>query len=137
MALIHYLFLGHFERDGEVVRFEKRPNDRTYKPMVRGNIDMTEVRAVAQEVSGVTTGDADLPPAWSIWEECGYLICEKYTRNQEVIEFVTRLVKRTGCDIYDVGAGSVITLPEWLSTIREYLRSPVVRAKQIGTPTSA
>lgn len=123
MAFIHYLFLGHFDHTDKILRFEKRPGDRVYKPVVSRPIEMGEAKAVFQEVRG--GDDSPFPPDWLASEEDNYLICEKYTRNREVVEFVSLLVERTGCSIYDVAAHGEILLPEWLAAIREYSRPSV------------
>lgn len=120
MSFIHYLFLGHFDHDGEVGRFEKRSGDTTYEPVLRSFLDMKASQAVLREMRGAEFDASTFPPDWSIWDNDGYLICEKYTKNNEMIEFVTRLVRRTGCNIYDASAHCEITLDAWLSVIREY-----------------
>jgi hypothetical protein len=50
----------------------------------------------------------------------GYVACEKYTQNQEVIYFVTLVVQRTGCKICDVSARRDIKLHNWLAVLRAY-----------------
>jgi hypothetical protein len=115
MSFIHYLFLGHFEHDGEVVRFSKSPSDPTYRPVVRKPLDTGAIDAVFGEARGAEVNDLDFPEDWMIWLKDGYLVCDKYTRNQEAINFVTRLVERTHCEIYDVGAHRDITLHDWLA----------------------
>jgi hypothetical protein len=51
------------------------------------------------------------------------LVCDKYTRNPQTINFVTRLVERIRCDIYDVAAHGEITLDEWLAVTQGSSRS--------------
>ena len=120
MSFIHYLFLGHFEHDGPVVRFAKNPRDAVYRPVVRSPIDMKAIEAVLREVKGVEVEGIAFPDDWMIWLDEGYLVCDKYTRNLEVIAFVTRLVERTRCDIHDAGAHCDISLREWLELTHSY-----------------
>ncbi len=117
MPFIHYLFLGHFEHDGEVVRFAKTPSDPVYQPVIRSPIDRRAVQAVLGEVTGAGPDDLAFPDDWNIWLDAGYVICDKYTRNREAIQFITRLVERTRCEIYDVGAHGDITLRDWLAVV--------------------
>jgi hypothetical protein len=122
MSFIHYLFVGHFEHDGERVRFSKSPSDPVYRPVVRRPLEMEVVETVLREVKGVEVHDLVFPDGWMIWLEDGYLVCDKYMKNREVIEFVARLVDRTGCDIHDVGAHGDITLHDWLAVIDSYAK---------------
>jgi hypothetical protein len=115
MSFIHYLFLGHFEHDGQVVRFAKRPGDTVYRPVVRRPLDPQVIRAVLQDVTGLRVDELAFPEEWMVWLDDGYLICDKYTKNPEAIDLVARLVERTGCDIHDVGAHCDITLHDWLA----------------------
>jgi hypothetical protein len=115
MSFLHYLFLGHFEHDGEVVRFAKSPSDRIYRPAIRKPLDTQAINAVLREVKGAETDELDFPEDWMIWLKDGYLVCDKYTRNQEAIDFVTRVVERTHCDVCDVSTHRDITLHDWLA----------------------
>ncbi|HZT80357.1 MAG TPA: hypothetical protein VFA26_09050 [Gemmataceae bacterium] len=122
MSFIHYLFLGHFEHDGDVVRFSKTTSDPVYRPVVRHSIDTGATKAVLQEVKGAGVDDLAFPDDWMVWLSNGYLVCEKYTRNPEVINFVARLVKRTRCEICDASAHCVITLDDWLAVVHDYAK---------------
>jgi len=122
MSFVHYLFLGHFEHDGEAVRFSKDPGDRAYRPVVCRPLETVAIEAVLREIKGAEVDDLAFPDDWMIWSDDGYLVCEKYTRNQEAIDFVARLVGRTRCDIYDVGAHHDITLHDWLAVTHSYAK---------------
>lgn len=127
--MIHYLFLGHFERDGEIVQFTKGPNEPAYRPVVCRPLDRGTVQAVLEEVKGTKIGYLAFPEDWMIWPDNGYLVCDKYTRNREAIDFVARLVERTHCEIHDVSAHRDITLGDWLEGERCYTEpSPAVAA---------
>ncbi len=120
MSFIHYLFLGHFEHDGEVVRFSKPPSDPVYRPVVRRPLDVEAIKTVLQKLHGVENIDIAFPDDWMVWLKDGYLTCEKYTRNREAITFVARLVETTHCDIYDVSAHCDIKLRDWIAATRAY-----------------
>lgn len=115
MSFIHYLFLGHFEHDGEVVRFSKDPRDPVYRQVVSRPIDTEAVEAVLREVRGAEADGLAFPDGWMIWLENGYLVCDKYTRNRDAIDFVARLVERTRCDICDVSTHYGLPLDDWLA----------------------
>jgi hypothetical protein len=123
MSFIHYLFLGYFERDGETTRFSKNCGGSTFHPVLRQPLETEMIASVLQEVDGAEDGAPSIPEAWPIWVEDGYLICDKYMRNAEALDFVTRLVRRTGCDIYDAGAHRDISLEEWLTATHAYAKS--------------
>jgi hypothetical protein len=74
MSSLHYLFLGHFEHDGEVVRFAKSPSDRIYRPAIRKPLDTQAINAVLREVKGAETYELDFPEDWMIWLKDGYLV---------------------------------------------------------------
>jgi len=122
MSFIHYLFLGHFEHDGEVVRFAKSSSEGAYRPVVRRPIDLGAVKAVLGDVKGAEGDDLAFPDDWPIWLDAGYLVCDKYTRNQEAIDFISRLVERIRCDIHDVSAHCDITLRDWLAATEAYAK---------------
>ncbi|HKI30626.1 MAG TPA: hypothetical protein VKA46_01945 [Gemmataceae bacterium] len=122
MSFIHYLFLGHFEHDGEVVRFSKRPPDRAYRPVIRRPLETEAIKAVLRQVKGADVEELAFPDDWMMWWEDGYLVCDKYTRNPEAINFVARLVERTRCDIHDVSAHRDITLHDWLAVTHSYAK---------------
>lgn len=114
MSFIHYLWLGYFERDGEHLRFARGP-DGAYRPVIRRPINPVTIKATLPAGFAAETEPLRFPDEWSVWAEGGYLVCDKYTRNEGEVEFVTRLVERTGCDIYDAAGHSTITLAEWLA----------------------
>ncbi len=120
MSFIHYLFLGHFEHDRECVRFAKSQGDSVYRPVVRVPLDAKTVQGVLREVQGTAADELTFPDDWLMWLDAGYLVCDKYTKNREVISFITRLAERTRCDIYDVSAHCDITLHDWLAVTEAY-----------------
>jgi hypothetical protein len=122
MSLIHYLFLGHFEREGGMVRFSKDPGSRVYGPVVRKPLDAEAIGLLLREVTGGEGSRNDIPEGWPIYLKDGYLVCDKYSRDPEVIRFVKVLVRQTGCDIYDVAAHCDIALNAWLVELRDYAR---------------
>ena len=122
MSLIHYLFLGHFEREGGMVRFSKNPGNRAYSPVVREPLGVEAISLVLRQLTGAKGDRHSIPDGWPIWLKNGYLVCDKYTRDPDVVKFVTLFAERTGCDIYDVAAHCDLALNDWLSELRDYSR---------------
>ena len=116
MSFIHYLLIGHFDREDGHVRFTRPAPDAAYRPVVLRPLDPATVDTVLREVRGEQAEAGILPDDWSAWIEGGYLVCDKYTRNEAEVEFVARLVERTGSIIYDAAAHSEIRLTDWLTT---------------------
>ena len=122
MSFIHYLFLGHFEHEGEVVRFSKSPNAPVYRPVIQRPLDTEVIKEVVQMVQRSEIQNHTLPEDWNIWFEEGYLVCDKYMKNREAINFVARLVERSHCEIHDVSAHCDITLRDWLDVANSYAK---------------
>ncbi|MBV9125752.1 MAG: hypothetical protein JO112_20575, partial [Planctomycetes bacterium] len=117
MSFLHYLFLGHFEHNGNTVRFSKSASNPVYHPVVLRSLDREAIKATLQENQGRNGEDLVFPENWGIWLEEGYLVCDKYTKVEEAIHFITRLVERTDCEIYDVSARCEISLKDWLTVV--------------------
>lgn len=120
MSFIHYLFLGHFEHDGERVRFLKRPSDSVFRPVIRRPLDVRIIAELLGKAKGTDAESLDFPEDWRIWLHEGYLVCDKYTRNPKAVNLISCFVERSGCDIYDVSAHCDITLNDWLAVTRSY-----------------
>jgi hypothetical protein len=115
--MVHYLFLGHFEREGVMVCFRKCGNEPAFKPVLSRSLDVSAVRTALQEEKGAEADGLSFPSDWLVWQSDGYLVADKYTRNADAIDFIARLAKRTGCDICDVASHYTIALQDWLSVV--------------------
>jgi hypothetical protein len=123
MAMVHYLFLGHFECEGEMARFGKSGNERAFKPVFARSLDVNVVQTALQEVKGAEADGLSFPSDWLVWLGDGYLVADKYTRNADAIDFIARLVIRTGCNICDVASHRTIALQDWLTVVGHESRS--------------
>jgi hypothetical protein len=139
MSFIHYLFIGHFEDDGAVIRLVKGPHDSAYRPVVHHALDREVLKSVLGDVKGAPPDDVEFPDDWMMWLEDGYLVCDKYTRIPDAVDFVARVVERTGCEIYDVSAHAAIPLREWLAVAQtqEITRPPVTEKRSKDGTTAA
>jgi hypothetical protein len=116
VSFIHYLFIGHFDKDANGVRFIRSAPTEPYRRVVVRPIEPDDIRVCVPESVEHPTGPTGIPDEWSVWLEDGYVICDKYTRSEAEIEFVVRLVEQTGAAIYDRSAYAEIPLTEWLAT---------------------
>lgn len=122
MALIHYLFLGHFEQREGLVYFSKSLDDSVFRPVTRQPLDTKMIQTALEEAKGATVADLAFPEDWMVWLRDGYLVCEKFTRNPAVIHFVSSLVELTQCGLCDASTHSLIALHDWLAATHDYAK---------------
>lgn len=107
--MIHYLYLGHFDHDGNFIRFEKRADTKPawYRPVVIRPLDPSAIAELLAE-TGLTP--ETVPDDWGLsFEEEGWLACNQDTGSREARDFVKRLASRTGCDIADYSSLSLLS----------------------------
>jgi hypothetical protein len=109
--MIHHLYVGHFEKDGGVMKLEKRPNNGAPRPVVVCPLDVATVQELL-EGKGVRA--ANIPEDWELGiEEEGFIICDRHTHSRDAIDFIRNLARRTGCDIWR--DGMLLVSPDELS----------------------
>ena len=69
MALIHYLYIGHFIPDQGYVRFQD------YTPAVSRPINMPAVVGLLRNYLGDTSAPAELPDHWAMSILPDYIVC--------------------------------------------------------------
>jgi len=107
--MIHYVYLGHFERAGNFIRFEKRADTKPawYRPVVLHPLAPMVLAELLAE-KGLTP--STVPDDWGLsFEEEGFLTCDRHTRNRDARAFVKRLALRTGCDVADYSSLSLLS----------------------------
>ena len=113
--MLHYLHVGHFERDSNGIRFEQPAPRGPWYPVVTKPLSSVELTRLVTEVTGEKTND--FPEEWSCGlTDRGYLVCDLYTRNDQEIEFVTRLIERQNCMLYE-RPGNEMTVQDWQAII--------------------
>ena len=119
--MLHYLYVGHFDRDEHGVRFARSDEDPIYRPVVTRSLTALGLSAFVRDATGERA--SLIPDDWSAWLEQirGYVICDFYLRNPEEIEFVSQLVEREGCSLCDVAGHSEVSLTEWLGRLDQAL----------------
>jgi hypothetical protein len=114
MSFLHLLYVGHFEHEGNFIRFRNTPTDPLLKPVIRYPLNMDEVKRVAQQAGIQGTGSSPFPDEYPMWVEDGYLVGDRYALDREAIDLILRLVRVTKCELVDFNARSVIR-PEELA----------------------
>ncbi len=111
--MIHHLYVGHFDKDGGVMKLEKRASDGAPRAVVLRPLDMAIVRELLAEKDVEGT---NIPEDWRLGiEEEGIIVCDAYTRNRDAIDFLRKLATKTGCDVlYD---GMVAVSPDELTFV--------------------
>lgn len=119
--MLHYLYVGHFDRDANGVRFTRSDEDHIYRPAVTRPLTSLGLSTFVRDATGARS--SLIPDDWSAWLERdrGYLVCDLYLRNPEEIEFVSQLVEREGCSLCDVAGHSDMTLAQWLGRLNQAL----------------
>ena len=98
--MIHYLYVGHFDKDKGVMKLQKRKSDGAPRPVVACPLDMATVQELLEE-KGVQ--GRNIPDDWWLGiEDEGFIVCDRHTRSRDAMDFIGRLATKTGCDIlYD------------------------------------
>ena len=114
--MIHYVYLGHFEREGSFIRFEKCTPTKPawYRPVVVRPLDSAILVELLAE-KGLTP--ATVPEDWGIsFAEEGFLAWDRYTLNREARDFLKHLALRTGCDLADYSSLSLLSSGDFWQT---------------------
>ena len=98
--MVHHLYVGHFENDGDVGR-TKRDGHGIPRLIRTRPLDPILVEEALRTVGGEAVHLGSIPAHWDLWPEDGYLVCDHYTRSRRAIEFVIRVVRATGCEMFD------------------------------------
>ena len=107
--MIHYIYVGHFERDGNFIRLDRRADIKPawYRPVVVAPLDPAVIAELLAE-KGLTP--ATVPDDWGLsFEDEGFLACDRYTGSSDARDFVKRLALRTGCDVADYSSLSLLS----------------------------
>jgi hypothetical protein len=116
MSFFHCLYLGHFEHDGDAIRFTSTPTDPILRPVVRRPLNLEELKCITEEAALSVPGQRLFPGDWEMWVEDGYLVCNRYALSREAIDFIHRLVQVTGCELVDFNARAAISPEELMPT---------------------
>jgi hypothetical protein len=103
MALIHYLYIGHFIPEEGYVRFQGN------RPVVTRPIDMTAVSALLQSYHQEGAASDEVPNVWamSIWPD--YIVCDQFGSAAEALKFAADYAEQTGATVLNLGSFSLMT----------------------------
>lgn len=107
----HYLYIGHFERDNEFIRFvaESGSIPSVYSPVVQRPIDPAVVEQLISE-KGYTVNS--IPDSWGIVIKSGYVVWNRFCGEVAAKDFVVQLARKTGCDLADYSSLSFMDVEE-------------------------
>jgi hypothetical protein len=110
--MVHHLFVGWFERMGDMVRFEPlRPRGiEVSKPVVTRRIDAEMIDKLVDEIrrsySQTITGKPPVPTT------DGFVIFDRYGLDKSDLELIRMLHDGMGCDIYDASFAQFLRVDE-------------------------
>lgn len=108
--MIHYLFIGHFEHEGAFIRFQRQTESRgaPYYPVVRRPLHQAVVTELLAEIGVVLP---DIPVDWGMaFRDTGYIVWDRFCRNEDAWKFISRLATRTACDLADYSSLTLASL---------------------------
>lgn len=114
--MIHYLYVGRFERDGTTVRFERVAPDGPFRPRVQRPLTKADVSRLVQQA---TDGEhSEIPGEWTCWlADEGYVIGDRDPTSEAEIAFIVALVQQEGCELFEP-LREVMPLAEWLESVQ-------------------
>jgi hypothetical protein len=106
VALIHYLYIGHFIPEDGLVRFQD------HRPYAACPINIEAVARLLKKHLGETAAANDLPERWGISILPEYIVCN-VGAPRPALEFAAEYAEREQAIILDLGSYSLMT-PEQL-----------------------
>jgi hypothetical protein len=103
MALVHYLYIGHFIPEQGYVRFQG------HKPAVTRPVDRATVTALLKQYLGETATPNELPDVWAMSILPDYIVCDLLGSPAETLRFVAEYAEETGAVILNQGSFSLMT----------------------------
>jgi hypothetical protein len=103
MSFLHLAYIGDFELDdATTLRMTWTSDDPIRKPVVRRPLDLDMIKQLVSEFTAPEEAGV-FPADWSIRLDNGYLVCDRYALDVEEIQFLRRLVEKTGCRLFERG----------------------------------
>lgn len=113
MAMIHYLYVGHFIPDDGFVRFEQM------RPVAGQPLDRAAMSDLLRQFLGSGSVDA-IPANWEISITPEYLVCNRYGACSRALQFVADYARRERASIVDLGSFTLVD-PEELTAEAAHL----------------
>ena len=111
MALIHYLYIGHFIPEQGFVRFQD------HKPAVTRPIEMPTVVRLLRKYLGDSANPEELPDDWAMSILPDYIVCDHLGSSAKALQLVAEYAQQEGATILDQGSFSLMTPEELRQSI--------------------
>jgi hypothetical protein len=103
MAMVHYLYVGHFVPEDGYVRFQG------HEPTVARPINMQSVAALLSRYLGEAVGLEDIPARWGMSILPSRIVCDLIHSPAEALRFAADYAEQEGALLLDQGAFSLLT----------------------------
>ena len=113
MAMIHYLYVGHFIPDDGFVRFEQM------RPVAGRPLNTAALSDLLCQYIGNGNVDA-IPTDWELSVTPGYIVCNRYGACSRALQFVADYAGREQASIVDLGSFTLVS-PEELTAEADHL----------------
>ncbi|MGH7225090.1 MAG: hypothetical protein ACRELF_17855 [Gemmataceae bacterium] len=107
MALIPYLYIGHFIAERSYVRFQD------HKPAVTRPLEMPTVLRLLRKYLGDSANPEELPDDWAMSILLEDIVCNHYGSAAPALRLAADYAQQEGATILDLGSFSLMT-PEQL-----------------------
>jgi|SRR5581483_5745673 len=115
MALVHYLYVGHFIPEQGYVRFED------HQPVVSRPINRPAAVKLLRNYLGDAANPDQLPEHWAMSIMPDYVVCDHLGSPPAALQFAADYAQQEGATIIDMGSFSLMT-PEQLRQSAAALR---------------
>src|SRR3954469_22474265 len=99
--MTHDLYIGFFDKDEDGFGRPVRDSDGYARLVVVRPLEPSVVEAALQQVTDNKVTLRSIPESWELWVEPDHVVCNHYTPSRTALQFVIRLARTTGCDLFD------------------------------------
>lgn len=117
MALVHYLYVGHFIPEKGYVRFQG------HLPAVTRPIETSEVNRLLRNYLGDTATIGELPEHWAMSIVPDYIVCNQHGAPPPALRFLADYAQQAGAIIIDMGSFSLLTPEQVRQSASELLQA--------------
>jgi hypothetical protein len=110
--MIHYLYAGHFDHEGDFIRFERQSDSKPslYRPVVRQPLETAVVHDLLALKGVVAT---HVPEQWAMRiDDTGFIVWDRFSADEEALDFIRRLAILTGCDLADYSSLTLLKVED-------------------------
>src|SRR2546421_4944343 len=96
MAMIHYLYVGHFVADYTLIKFEQM------RPVIDRPLNLAALSDLLDQYFGSRSPDA-ISAEWEMSVTPEYIICNRYGAGSLVLRFIVDFARQGPASIFDMG----------------------------------